>query len=666
MRAAERKKEKGKRQIPFFNRRVSRFFHFLFPFSVLLFPFSLFCPFSSRAQSADKRAQQAYDRGVELLTARQPAEARGYFERAIERDAQFGEAYFRLGQLAEIERNPARVAEWYQKAIALRPAAPALAPAHYWLGQQALRQGRYAEAETYLRRGQGLAPPTGPAATRLQRQLATVAFARQALADPTPLRVRRLPPTLNAFDSQYFPVLTADGETLIFTGIAQEAGDENLYLSRWRDGAWSVPESLSRVINSPDNEGTCAISADGRTLVFTSCQSRQRRGFGNCDLYVSYRTGTDWSEPENLGKEINTGAWESQPALSPDGRTLVFVSDRPGGVGRRDLWQSQRDPLGRWTPARNLGKEINTPDDEVSPFLHANGRTLFFASDGYVGMGGLDLWRTDWDGRAWSTPQNLGYPLNTHEDQVALFLTADGTKGYYSVEEAHPAQPRRRAVLAEFEVPAALAAQVRRANVLKGRVTDARTHQPIGATLDLINLDTGQPEGQIQADATTGDFTVTLADGGTYGLFVSRRGYFYKSLTFDYSAETGATSAPLDLRLEPLRQQAREVLNNLFFATGEYTLQEKSTPELDKLVRLLSDNPTLRLEIAGHTDDVGEDRRNLDLSRKRAESVRAYLLARGIDAGRIQSQGYGETRPVVPNTSAENRARNRRIEVTIQ
>lgn len=626
-----------------------------------------FFTFHSPAQSPDKRAQQAYERGVELLQARKPEEAFGEFQKAIERDADFGEAYFRLGQLAEIQRQPARVVELYEKALQLRPESPTVVPAYGWLGSYALRQGRYAQGATYLQRWQALASPTGIAATRLKRQLATAEFAQKALKNPTPLRVRKLPDVVNAFDSQYFPVLTADGETLIFTGIAQENGDENLYVTRQSEGrGWSVPESLSSVINSSENEGTCAVSADGRTLVFTSCQGRKRRGFGNCDLYVSYRTGADWSEPENLGKEINSGAWESQPSLTSDGRVLYFVSDRPGGLGRRDLWLSRRDSLGRWTPAENLGKGINTPDDEVSPFIHANGRTLFFASDGYVGMGGLDVWLSELDGKTWTPPENLGYPLNTHEDQVALFISADGTKGYYSVEESGARRERRKAVLAEFEVPASLAARFKRANVVKGRVVDAKTNQPLAATLELVNLGTNRSETQVSSDATTGEFTATLTDGGAYGLFVNRPGYFYKSLTFDYSRESETGPQRLDVRLEPLRTNASEVLNNLFFDTGEYALQEKSTPELDKLVRLLRENPRLRLEIAGHTDDVGDDRRNLDLSLKRARSVMEYLTAHGIAAGRITSQGYGETRPVVPNTSDENRARNRRIEVTIQ
>jgi outer membrane protein OmpA-like peptidoglycan-associated protein/tetratricopeptide (TPR) repeat protein len=660
MRQGEGRREKGKRELSLFVKKLFQVVRNLSPFYFLLFPFSL------AAQSSDKRAQQAYDRGVERLTARKPEEAFGEFQKAIERDPDFGEAYFRLGQLAEIQRQPARVAELYEKALQLRPESPTVVPAYGWLGSYALRQGRYAQAATYLQRLQALAPPTGVAATRLKRQLATADFAQRALKNPTPLRVRKLPDGVNAFDSQYFPVLTADGETLIFTAIAQENGDENLYVTRRTGEGWSAPESLSSVINSPENEGTCAVSADGRTLVFTSCQGRKRRGFGNCDLYVSYQTGNDWSEPENLGKEINSGAWESQPALSPDGRTLYFVSDRPGGIGRRDLWRSQRDSLGRWTAAENLGKGINTPDDEVSPFLHANGRTLFFASDGYVGMGGLDVWMSEWDGKTWSTPENLGYPLNTHEDQVALFISADGTKGYYSVEESGAQRERRKAVLAEFEVPPTLATRFKRANVIKGRVVDAKTGQPLTATLELVNLGTNRPEAQVQSDAATGEFTATLTDGGQYGVFVNRPGYFYKSLTFDYSQDHESGTQRLDVRLEPLRKEAREVLNNLFFATGAYTLQEKSTPELDKLVRLLRENPALRLEIAGHTDDVGDDRRNLDLSLKRAGSVTEYLAAHGIAAERIRSQGYGETRPVVPNTSDENRARNRRIEVTIQ
>jgi len=628
----------------------------------ITFHFSLFT-FHSQAQlSQNKKAREAYEQAAKRYAERKPAEALELYQKALERDPSFGEAAYQIARLYDADRQPERAAEWYRKAVDLRPDSPVSQPAYAWLGSFYLKKGAYAEAKTALEAVTAKAP-AGVLSRRANRQFETILFAEEAVKKPLTFRVNRLSNVVNAFDSQYFPVLTADRETMIFTGIANPLGDEDLYLSRRvEELGWSKPVSLSSAINTPDNEGTAAISADGRTLVFTVCQGK-RRGFGNCDLYASYRRGDDWSEPENLGADVNSPSWDSQPALSADGRTLYFVSDRPGGVGKRDLWVCQREADGRWGAARNLGKAVNTPEDDVSPFLHANGQTLFFASEGYVGLGGFDVWMTEWDGKTWSKPENLGYPLNTHEDQVGLFVTADGKKGYYSVEERIE-KDRRRSSLYECEIPEQLAARFKRANVLKGLVTDAKTRQPLEAEVELYNLKTNQLEGRVSADPTSGTYAVVLPEGGEYAVTVSRAGYFFKSLSFDFSAKAGADKR-LDLPLEPLKKDAREALNNVFFESGKWELDEKSKPELDKLVRLLKANPALRLEISGHTDDVGDDKRNLELSLKRANAVRNYLTAAGIDPKRLETKGYGETRPVVPNTSDEARQQNRRMEAQI-
>lgn len=612
--------------------------------------------------SQTKKAQEAYEQAAKRYAERKPAEALDLYQKALERDPAFGEAAFQIARLYDADRQPERAAEWYRKAVELKPDSPVTLPAYAWLGSFYLKKGAYAEARSFLETTTAKAPP-GVLSRRAARQLETVRFAEEAMRMPLTFRVNRLPEGVNAFDSQYFPVLTADRETMIFTGIANPLGDEDLYVSRRvEEGGWSKPVSLSSVINTPDNEGTAAISADGRTLVFTVCQGK-RRGFGNCDLYASYRRGDDWSEPENLGADVNSPSWDSQPSLSADGRTLYFVSDRPGGVGKRDLWVCQRDTDGRWGAARNLGKAVNTAEDDVSPFLHANGRTLFFASEGYVGLGGFDVWMTEGDGKTWTKPENLGYPLNTHEDQVGLFVTADGKKGFYSVEE-RVEKDRRRSAMYECEIPEQLSARFKRANVLKGLVTDAKTRQPLEADVELFNLKTNQLEGRVASDPATGAYAVVLPEGGEYAVTVSRTGYFFKSLSFDFSAKAGADKH-LDLPLEPLKKDAREALNNVFFESGKWDLDEKSKPELDKLVRLLKANPALRLEISGHTDDVGDDKRNLDLSQKRANAVRDYLTAAGIDPKRLETKGYGETRPVVPNASDEARQQNRRMEARI-
>lgn len=612
--------------------------------------------------TTNKKAQEFYDKGQAAFQARKVEEAFEWFEKATQKDPSFTEAWLRLGNLYELTRQYAKAQALYQKSIDLNPELPALASAYQFLGNTALRSGQYQVAVQHFEKQVALTPSTNFLARKASRQIETCRFALKAVQSPYVLKVRELPKQVNRFVSQYFPVLTADRETLIYTATEQAHENENLYLSRWEDGTWTPPVSLSPVINSPENEGTCSVSADAHTLVFTACQGRQ--GFGNCDLYISYKTGSDWSVPQNLGKGINSPAWESQPSLSSDGRTLYFVSDRPGGLGRRDIWVSHRDSLGQWSKPLNLGRPVNTPDDDLSPFIHANGRTLFFASEGHLGMGGLDIFFSEINNNNWTPPQNLGYPINTHEDQVALFITADGKKGYYSLEESQEIG-KRNARLYEFDLPTELEKQFSKASYLKGTISDVLSRRPVGATVELHNLRTGQIEGIVQADAQTGEYAVVLPNGGEYAVFVSQAGYFFKSLSFDYSQQTDAQGKQLDIVLEPLNKDRYEILNNIFFETGRFELEEKSKTELEKLVKLLKLNPTVRLEISGHTDDVGKDAENLALSRKRAQAVGDYLVAAGVSAQRIKTEGYGKTRPFMPNTSDENRRRNRRIEVRI-
>lgn len=633
--------------------------------SYLLLLASCLLSLTAEAQTlstSNKKAQEFYEKGQVAFQARKVEEAFNWFEKSVEKDPSFAEGWLRLGNLYELTRQYGKSLELYQKSIELNPELPALTSAYQFVGNSYLRNGQYKPALKYFEKQLSLSPTTNFLSRRVSRQIETCHFAIDAIQKPYVLNVKPLSQQINRFVSQYFPVLTADRETLIFTATEQANQNENLYVSRWKDNDWSAPTSLSSAINTPDNEGTCSISADGRTLVFTACQGR--KGFGNCDLFISYRQGNEWSEPQNLGKDINSAAWESQPSLSADGRMLYFVSDRPGGLGRRDIWVSHLDSLGEWLRPVNLGKAINTTDDELSPFIHANGKTLFFSSEGHIGMGGLDIFFSELDNGQWSKPQNLGYPINTHEDQVALFITADGKKGYYSLEESQEIG-KRNAKLYEFDLPHDLEKQFRKANYLKGLVLDVATKKSVQASVELYNLKTNQIEAIVQSDETSGEYATVLNDGGEYAVFVSREGYFFKSLSFDYSQQTDVGGKQLNILLEPLVKNSYEILNNIFFETGKFELEEKSKAELEKLVKLLKINPSLRLEISGHTDDVGKDAENLALSRKRALAVGDYLVQAGIEIQRIKCEGYGKTHPFMPNTSDENRRRNRRIEVKI-
>ena len=605
--------------------------------------------------STNKKALNAYEKGNQFLKERNIEKAFGEFEEAIERDKLFAEPYFQLGRLYEQNRQFGNAILNYEKAVNAQEKTSVTEIAAQQVGQLYLRKGDYQKALVFLEKGIGAV--TASNQKRYKIQIENCKFALESINKPLTINPLELPKSVNRFQSQYFPVLTADRGTLIYTG--NQDSDENLYVTSIKDKVWTEPVSISDKINTTQNEGTASISADGRTLVFTSCGGR--KGFGSCDLFISYKQGDDWTSPQNLGLNINSGEWESQPSLSADGRTLYFVSDRKGSLGKRDIWVSKLDSTNMWAKAINVGSPVNTTEDDLSPFIHANGKTLFFASEGHVGMGGLDLYFTENQQDKWKTPENLGYPLNTFEDQVALFITADAKKAYYSLERDQE-DKYRRAKIVEIEVPASLQAKFKATSFLKGIVYDSQTKQKLQADIELISLKNNELLSKISSDAQTGTYTSVLTNGGEYAIFVSKKGYFFKSLNFDFSDKIGLDKI-LDIPLEPIKKEAKEILNNIFFDTAKWDLKSESIAELDKLASLWKANPDLPIEISGHTDDVGKDADNLLLSQKRAKAVVDYLAQKGVNILKIKAEGYGKTLPYLPNSSDENRKLNRRIEV---
>lgn len=618
---------------------------------------------NGQAQDISDKARKYYEQSEPLILARKFDQAIAVLQKAVDKAPDYAEAHYRLGNVYELLQNDQQSQFHYEKSVQIKPDNRSFMPAFYTLGNLYLRKGEYAQAKANFEQFINLKPQKAAQIQEAQRGIATCTFAEEVKRNPLPFQPVALDKSVNRFGLQYFPVLTADQQTLIFTARDTVPGrdDENLYVSNFTDGAWTEPKPISTSINTPENEGTCSISADGRTIVFTSCKGR--KNFGSCDLFVSYKTGDEWTTPINLGGKVNSIAWESQPALSADGRTLFYVSDRRGGSGKRDIWVSELAADGYWGAPINLGSLVNTPDDDLSPFIHVNGKTLFFSSKGHLGLGGFDLFYTEKTENGWNPVKNLGYPINTHDDQVSLFVTADGKKGYYSLE-ARRGRQYISSVIHEFAIPEQIAIKDR-SDYLKGTVYDAKTKQKIGAGIELYNLATGKREALTRSDQKNGSYLTVLTEGASYALYVNKEGYLFKSMYFDYAQKKEYEPLVIDVYLQPLEKGAKDILNNLFFATGSYELEEKSKTELDKLIKLLNDNKTLKLEISGHTDDVGKDADNVELSLKRAQTVHDYLVKSGVPAGRLAYKGYGETQFYKPNTSEDNRRLNRRIEFKV-
>ena len=631
---------------------MSRFVGFL----MFLLVFNVAC---AQDKSLSRRDRQLYEDAQTAWKERKLDVAQNLYLQLLDKQPDIAEAHLRLGQVYEFQRQPARTRFHYQRAAALAPASAETAAAFQWLGRDTFQRECYDSAQVYLNMALAFYPERSNLALVTRKWLASARFAEKAMQHPLKIKKRSLGDTVNFLQAQFFPVLTADNETLIFTGLTPER-DENMYITHRTKDGWDVPEEISKNINTINNEGTCTISADGRTLVFTACNRPDT--YGGCDLFYTKKEGKDWLAPQNMGDVVNSNHWESQPSLSADGSVLYFTSDRPGGVGKSDIWQSTRDSSGKWQAPRNLGSAINTPDEENAPFIHANGHTLFYASNGMPGMGGFDLFISQRTDTLWNQPLNLGYPINTVADQVGMYISSDGKTAYYTDDRAEP--KGRRAMLYEFEIPDTLQKMFVPTSYIKGKVFDQRTDAPLEASLELYDLGSQKRVATFTSQPGTGEYLAVLNQNSEHALYVVKDGYLFKSLTFTASDSTPALR--LDIPLERAEKDRVEVLNNIFFATGAYALDEKSKLELQKLVAFLKNNPKLSIEISGHTDDVGGDKENLELSKQRAQSVANYLAESGIPKNRFSAAGYGETKPKAPNTTEENRRQNRRIEWRIK
>ena len=464
--------------------------------------------------------------------------------------------------------------------------------------------------------------------------------------------------SINTAALEYFPSLTIDGKKLIFTERINR--NEDFYESDLINGKWSKAFPLPGNINSSTfNEGAQNISQDGEWLVFTGCNFPE--GLGSCDLYISYLTKNGWSEPQNLGRNVNSEFWESTPSLSPDKKDLYFSSNVPGGFGGKDIWVCHRNDKGQWEEPLNLGPEINTSGDESTPFIHADNQTLYFNSNGrdcYSEKPDIFVTRKLPDGK-WSKPENLGYPVNTIDDEGSLVVAADGKTAYYSSDRS---DTKGGLDIYTFQ----LRDDVRPLKTLwvRGKVFDDKTKQGLPSSVELTDVNTRKLVSRLQTDED-GNYLVTLPVGKDYAFNVKRKGYLFFSENYNISEASPDSTFEADIPLQPIAANAHIILRNVFFDSKKTELKPGSITELDNIVRFLNENPTIKIQISGYTDNVGKPEDNLKLSTGRAVAVVNYLLAKNVKNERLSFKGYGEANPVTDNKTEEGRALNRRTELKI-
>ena len=484
-----------------------------------------------------------------------------------------------------------------------------------------------------------------------------IEYARQKALGDYKFDPVNLGDNINSKVSEYFPTITIDGRQLVYTRRVNNF-NEDFFGSELSGTGWGASKGLLGDINTNQNEGAQNISQDGQWLIFTGCNFPE--GMGSCDLYISYLTSDGWSAPENLGRGINADAWESAPSLSPDKRDLYFSSNRAGGYGSSDIYVSHRLANGRWTEPENLGPEVNTAGNESCPFIHSDNQTLYFTSNGHLGYGGDDLLMTKKGPKnMWSRAVNLGYPINTIENEGSLVVAADGKTAYYASDRS---DSRGGLDIYSFE----LRNDIRPAKTLwvKGKVFDKKTNKGLPSAVELTDLSTQSVLSKVQTDET-GSYLITLPVGKDYAFNVNRKGYLFFSENFSLSHKTSDSTYNIDIPLQPLEANATVILKNIFFDVNKYDLEPESTSELDMVVMLLKENPTLKIQINGHTDNIGKAADNLKLSNDRAQSVVKYLVTKGIEIKRLSFRGFGANQPIASNNSEEGKAQNRRTELIV-
>ena len=637
---------------------------------LLLFSFLFFVSYASaqhKYSTSNKKAIKLFEKGqnAPLTTldqqTKQPNYKAGieYLDKALEKDPKFWEAHLLSAEYFEYLGNYEAAISYYEAALGINPKHSPSGATYFFLANLQHAVGDYEKSLRNLElfiRNQNANPSLVKKAYEIQ---GNCIFAMEAIKNPKKFNPINIGPGINTSDPEYFPTITVDGKTILFTRRIKDSRtlleeQEDFYISeRSEDSTWGTSTPMPSNVNTVLNEGAPTISPDGRSLIFVACSDQSgdnnygenRTGKGSCDLFITKKLGSRWTNPVNLPGNVNSYSWESQPSLSADGKTLYFIRrvSKRGEPNDSDIFVSRLLENGQWSTAERLPANINTPYQEESVLIHPDGKTLYFATRGHRGMGGSDLFisRMDENGN-WTTPENLGYPINTKYDENSLMVSADGEIAFFASD--------RKGGYGDLDIYYfAMPDELRPTKTLyfEGIVFDVTDRNPVPGKFQLIDLKTGKEVIISEADKTTGEFMVSLPVNQEYALNVSYPGYTFFSRNFNMTDPIGHKAIHMDVPMVPITNQQPTLLANVFFDLGKATLRTESYIELNKLNDFLKNNLTLKIEISGHTDTRGDEKDNLKLSNDRAKAVYEYIIAKGIDAKRLSFKGYGESNPIL-------------------
>jgi outer membrane protein OmpA-like peptidoglycan-associated protein/tetratricopeptide (TPR) repeat protein len=592
-------------------------------------------------------------------------EVERYLKKAVSLDPNYADALYLLGDLYVKKMDIKKAEPLWAKALEVCPDyKPEL---YYFLGSIYLENGRRDKAvesfDKFLShpdRDRGYEKEVKKA--RKEALILDKLLENPVRFEPKPVR------DISTNEDEYLGVISPDQELLFFTRRSRKVSSRDGPAARTRlveefslakrnaDGKFEKGSPLPNPFNTSFNEGGPTINANNTELYFTVCENLN--GYQNCDVYYSERNSSGgWTVPQSIGDHINRrDSWESQPSISANGDVLYFTSNRAGGVGGLDLYQCIRKPDGSWSEPSNVGAPINTRKDEKTPFIHSDSRTIYFTSNGHMGLGGFDIYfaRANDEG-VWQEPQNIGFPINSKEDDLGLFVSLDGRTGYFA---SNKLRANMGWDLYAFELPE----QVRPEAValISGTLTDEDAFPDTAATLEIKNLKTRDVT-KVDVDKETGNYArvVTTKPNEDLILTVKKKGAAFSS-KYISANEMSRQVIKAPLTVKPLEVGKEYKLNDINFGTNSYALDGASKAVIDEFILFLEENPNLKADIQGHTDNVGNDNDNLVLSKNRAKTVYDYVIAKGVSAARLSHHGYGETRPIAGNDTETGRASNRR------
>ncbi|MBR3798221.1 MAG: OmpA family protein [Bacteroidales bacterium] len=637
----------------------------------------------------DKKLIKSFQKGVQLLNDGKMNEAEVIFAKIIDEEPEFTEAWVASSEINyskyKSAKDPKSQNNYYSRYVKCLESVAKLCPSYqnyevcYTLGKIFFSHDKLDVAKTYLK----TYIDNGKKGTKYYTDAeSTYHYIEQYLnliENPVPFEPVIVEGVSSAYDD-YLPLISPDGSLALFTKAYMKKEINSIYGDRFVEEftvskasddkglIFSPGEPLPYPFNSGKNQGAASISIDNKTLFITICEFVSR-DYDNCDIYMSTRVGDGWSELKSLGPNINgVKTWESQPSISADGKTLYFASIRESNIGfdpdnpTSDIYYSTKDEKGNWSKAKNLGSKINTPGNEKSPFIHSDSQTLYFSSDGHLGIGGYDIFFSKFRDGDWTKPVNIGYPINTKNNDLGFVVNTQGTKAYFASNKLNG-----KGGWDIYAIDLYKEARPEKVFLVKGQLVDDNGYALSDAKLEVKNTRTEEvSEGVV--DAETGHYAVAVTaknENDDFLMVVKKEDYSFSSTLIEPTEETFEKPIEVNFEVKPIEAGKSVQINDIYYATASYEINTKSYAVLNEFAEFLKSNPTVKVEIRGHTDNIGSAQTNITLSNRRAQAVYDYLLSKGVPKANVSYKGYGPNMPIADNRTEAGRAKNRRTEFYI-